>query len=258
MVAFHLMSNSELNDLIGQRVRDARKRRDLSVEDVIAKCAKQGLPLTAGQMYLIETRGKEGKPRRRITVDELLTLAYVLEVSPLSLLLPELDGDYPATPETRTTASSVLEWLAGDRLPPLPAPGSADEYSDEDRNKAWFLFNRLVSFVPPASLNPQVRHELERLREHDEQVRRGAEALELFRRERAAGETSEAKVMAEAMLEASQHLLARLESMKTAILNDDPVALAEFRATLERGPERLPPAWRKRGERSGESDDQVD
>ncbi|WP_445186759.1 hypothetical protein ACTXG6_05990 [Pseudonocardia sp. Cha107L01] len=160
---FHLMSNSELNDLIGQRVRDARKRRDWSVEEVIAKCADQGLPLTTGQMYLIETRGKEGKPRRRITVDELLTLAHVLGVSPLALLLPENDTEYPVTGGTTTRARMVYEWMVGERLPPLPGPDAKDAQTDEERAAAWLQFTRAINYIPKPEDHWLVGPELERI-----------------------------------------------------------------------------------------------
>ena len=105
------MTGSDVNDLIGDNVRAARRRLGWSVEDLISKCAAEGLTLTAGQMYLIEARGKDGRPRRRITVDELLTLARVFKVRP-SVLLPELAERTPSDPDP--VIAHIL-----DTLPPI-------------------------------------------------------------------------------------------------------------------------------------------
>ncbi len=57
--------------------------------------------------------------RRRIGVDEWLTLAYVLDVAPLHLLLPRADDDeVRVTPTVTVNAAAARRWAAGRE--PLP------------------------------------------------------------------------------------------------------------------------------------------
>jgi hypothetical protein len=165
------MPNPELTDVVGSRVRDARRRAGLSVDQLARRCAKIGAPqLSATALYLIEGggRGKSGKrPRRRVTVEEWLGIAYALEVSPLTLLLPEEDTPhYPITPDVVTSARAVYEWLVGERLPPLPTPNEPVEWTDEDRASAWFVFTRMLRYVPEPSANWQVNNAMEQARDH--------------------------------------------------------------------------------------------
>jgi len=152
-------------------VRDARKRAGWSVDQLAERCAEVGLPqLSATAVYLIEGggRGKSGtRPRRRITVEELLGVAYALGVSPLALLLPEDDTSYPVTPDVVTSARAVYEWFVGERFPPLPAPGDADQWNDEDRAAAWFMFTRALRYVPEPSTHWLVNAHLEDLRQRN-------------------------------------------------------------------------------------------
>lgn len=168
---FGIVPNPELSDLIGGRVRDARRREGLSVDQLAQRCADVGLPqLSPTALYLIEGggRGKSGtRPRRRITVEELLGVAYALGVSPLTLLLPEENSSYPVTPDALASARAVYEWFVGERLAPLPAPDAADEWNDEDRATAWFIFTRALRYVPEPSTHWLVNAHLEDFRQRN-------------------------------------------------------------------------------------------
>ena len=79
------------SDLAGTRVREARDRRRWTARQLAEHCADAGAPeLTASVIANIETGRKDasGQRRRDVTIDELLSLAYVLEVPPVALLAP--------------------------------------------------------------------------------------------------------------------------------------------------------------------------
>lgn len=80
-----------LSDVVADQVRAHRTRLGLNREQLAEECARLGAPeLTYSAITNIETgrRGKDGKRRREITVDELMTFGYALGVPPLLLALP--------------------------------------------------------------------------------------------------------------------------------------------------------------------------
>lgn len=84
------MTTLSASDIAARRVREARKKRGWLVKDLAEACKKAGVPrLTAAVITNLETRRRPG---REISADELLALAWVLEVPPVQLLSP-LDGD---------------------------------------------------------------------------------------------------------------------------------------------------------------------
>ena len=162
------------SDVVAERFRDERRRQGLSTRSVAERCAELGAPqLTAPVLMNIENgrRDESGRRRRDVSVDELLTLAYALEISPLALLLGPDDEAYAVTPELLTTAARVFEWLVGERLPPLPGPDAKDTVTDEDRARAWLLLVQALPYVQSeVSARWPVRNELERLREYRDQL----------------------------------------------------------------------------------------
>lgn len=134
-------------------------------------CAERGAPqLTASVLMNIESgrRSEDGRRRRHVTVDEVMALAYVLEVSPMALLLPGEDTSYRITDEDTVPARTVYEWLVGELLPPFPFP--LEGITDEDRARAWYAFRSLVGYVPEASAHWLVRAELERMKERERRL----------------------------------------------------------------------------------------
>lgn len=78
--------------------------------------------MTTQAIFNLESgrRKKEGKRRRHVTVDELLTLAYALGVAPIHLLVP-IDGEdspYAVTPNHRSSATVAREWIRGHHVLP--------------------------------------------------------------------------------------------------------------------------------------------
>lgn len=79
-----------VEDLIAQRVADLRKSSVpvMSYETLATRMAAVGCPIHPSALHRIET----GSPRRKVTVDELVALAQVFEVSVDSLIAPAETG----------------------------------------------------------------------------------------------------------------------------------------------------------------------
>lgn len=103
------------SDVVGERLRDLRKSRRMSVEDLAAQCKETGSPeLTANAIYAIENGRKKGGVRtRHVSVDELLALGNAFNVSPLALLLPTEPGLYPVVSGREVGGAQVFDWLIG-------------------------------------------------------------------------------------------------------------------------------------------------
>jgi transcriptional regulator with XRE-family HTH domain len=140
---------------VAERLKELRRQIGITNVATLAKqCADVGAKhLTASVLMNIESgrRDKEGRRRRDVTVDELLELAQALGVSPLALLLPSANDEYRLTPERTTTAQAALEWLTGERMPPLPALGETDDWTEDDRIDSWREFQRLVDYAQQPS-----------------------------------------------------------------------------------------------------------
>ncbi|MFG2756771.1 hypothetical protein [Streptomyces wuyuanensis] len=84
-------SHANLSDVTADQIRKHRTRLGLNREQLAEECARLGAPeLTYAAITNIETgrRDKDGKRRREVTIDELMTFAYALGVPPMLLMLP--------------------------------------------------------------------------------------------------------------------------------------------------------------------------
>ena len=117
------------SDAVAARLKELRRQRGWSAAKLAEHCTQAGAPhLTTSVLANIETGRPDthGVRRRDITIDELLVLAYVLNVAPLHLLgLPD-DHTHPTAvlvaPGHPVTDPDLLQrWLRGDQ----PLPGTA-------------------------------------------------------------------------------------------------------------------------------------
>jgi transcriptional regulator with XRE-family HTH domain len=114
------------SDLAGERVKEIRRRRGWTTAQLAAKLAEAGAgQLTDAALANIETgRRRNGQRRRDVTIDEILALAYVLNVPPVLLFTPVGTEDTLAiTPTIGMTALEALPWVSGERPPPASATG---------------------------------------------------------------------------------------------------------------------------------------
>lgn len=105
------------SDVVGQRIKELRKKRGWSLADLARVCAeKAGADqLTENVIENIEhgRRGKDRRRRRMVTVDELLIFADALDVAPVHLLVPIEDDEYQVTPKLVEGTGAVREWIRG-------------------------------------------------------------------------------------------------------------------------------------------------
>lgn len=108
------MTDLTASDIAAKRIREARRRKEWRIADLAAACEKAGVPqITSAVITNLETRRRPG---REITAEELLALAWVLEVPPVLLLTPLGDDE-------------ELEVVPGVSLGPFEAPPwMADDY----------------------------------------------------------------------------------------------------------------------------------
>lgn len=120
------------SDFVGQQVRELRRRRGLTAQQLAERCTAIGAPeMSAQTISNIETgrRDKDRRRRREITVDELFILAYALNTAPLSLLVDDEGAPYPVTPTLTAAAQKVWAWNAGQG--PLKVDGAGPLDFDE-------------------------------------------------------------------------------------------------------------------------------
>jgi transcriptional regulator with XRE-family HTH domain len=80
------MTTLSASDIAARRIREARTLRKLTVKQLAGRCKEAGaVGLTAAVITNLESRRRPG---REITADEVLALAWVLEVAPVQLLCP--------------------------------------------------------------------------------------------------------------------------------------------------------------------------
>lgn len=104
-------------ETIAHRVRKYRRERDWSVRQLADECAKRGATtLTQASLTNIE-RGltsTSGRGSRAVSVEEMLTLAAVLQVPPIMLMVPF--GEHNAvevSPGVTMEPWTVSKWLFG-------------------------------------------------------------------------------------------------------------------------------------------------
>lgn len=122
--------------VVAAQVKDLRRRRGLSATVFAQRCAELGASgMTVNVLANIETG------RRKVTVDELLVFALVLDVAPVHLLAPATPVVVAVTDEVRVEAATATQWMVGRQ--PLP-------FSDGGR----YLGYALERSRPPADPRP--------------------------------------------------------------------------------------------------------
>lgn len=140
-------------DVVRARIKDVRTRQGLSGATIARRMSELGFSWSRDVVGHIET----GR-RTSVTVDELMALAVVLDVSPLVLLLPETP-ECPLAPRLRADGQQVYRWVigrgrrpgtVGAHAPSTPTPSTKDD------DRAWPAFRELVPWLEPDPPDPRV------------------------------------------------------------------------------------------------------
>jgi transcriptional regulator with XRE-family HTH domain len=103
-----------MSDLVAARIRQLRKRRGWTAKQLAEACAATGSPqLTESVVANIEAgrRDKQGRRRRDVSVDELISFSRALDVSVGLLLWSATTQPHPpfGPPQTLLTLGSPAE-----------------------------------------------------------------------------------------------------------------------------------------------------
>ncbi|MFG1855007.1 helix-turn-helix domain-containing protein [Actinomadura geliboluensis] len=103
--------------VVSRQVRELRTRRGMSAQALADRCAELGMPDLKRQAITNLENGR----RATVTVDELLVLAYALDVPPVMLFVP-LDGEtrLQITPDHDVPSLDALIWVTGEQGPKDP------------------------------------------------------------------------------------------------------------------------------------------
>jgi transcriptional regulator with XRE-family HTH domain len=115
---------SSATQTVARQVRELRDRRGWSADDLAAECARLGAP----DLNRNVIANLESDRRTYVTADELLVLAYALDVAPVHLLVPidvrdDLDADrYRVVPDVFLSPAQTRAWVRGRFCPPSRDP----------------------------------------------------------------------------------------------------------------------------------------
>ena len=120
--------------VIAERVREIRNARGLTGARLAEEMTEAGIKWDRSVVANLEN----GR-RSTISVEELLTLAYVLNVAPVHLIVPlDPDGWYSVTPDAATTNEHARAWIRGTAA----LPGTDErKYFSEVHEEEWKRFN---------------------------------------------------------------------------------------------------------------------
>ena len=132
------------SDVVADRVVELRRSAGLTRDQLAARVEALGSPLSPAALANIETgrRDKDGRRRREVSVEELLVLAAALDVTPAALVV-DLDADEAEVAEQlRMFPVELLWWVTGgfppgrDRTDRTPFPHPAYQIA-LDLHRDW-------------------------------------------------------------------------------------------------------------------------
>ena len=118
------MTPRRASDSVAERLKEVRQQRGLSAAALAERCKAIGAPeITRSVIANIESgrRDEDGRRTRDVTVEELLVLAYALQVPPVLLLVPANDTDaLQVAAGIGMDTSTASGWLIGSAPAPVP------------------------------------------------------------------------------------------------------------------------------------------
>ena len=113
------------SEVVAEQVRKFRKERGWSARELAERCARAGMPAVDRAVIA----NLETKRRKSVSVDEVMMFAFVLDVAPIHLLVPdedetteddgtEVSRTVRVTAEVAPSPTDTRSWIRG--LRPLP------------------------------------------------------------------------------------------------------------------------------------------
>jgi transcriptional regulator with XRE-family HTH domain len=97
-------------DVNARRMRELRERRGWTAEQLASRCAEAGMPSLTRSVI---ANAESGRRQGGFTIEEMLTLAYVLDVAPVYFFLPIDAALVSFTPKWVSSAGYLREWVRG-------------------------------------------------------------------------------------------------------------------------------------------------
>jgi transcriptional regulator with XRE-family HTH domain len=117
---------------VGTNLKRLRELRKISTTELSSRLSEKGVPLQATGITRIESG------ERRVTVDELVTMAVILGCSPNALLLPPAtEGITEITGYGEVTAMKAWRWARGRSRLRDDAEWPFRTFDDEDEAAYW-------------------------------------------------------------------------------------------------------------------------
>jgi len=140
--------------IMTRRMRELRERRGWTAEQLASRCAEVGMPsLTRSVIANVESGRRQGG----FTIEEMLTLAYVLDVAPVYLFLPVEAALVSVTPKWVTSVGYVREWVRGN----YPLPGQDPRLYQTQRPETEWNAEKSAVDRPPLASREEIKRWLE-------------------------------------------------------------------------------------------------
>ena len=129
--------------LVGLHVREARKARGWTQGQLAQELRRVGIRTSQTEIARLEKLpGDKGQEPRRVTLEDWLALAFVLDIPPLALLLPADDERIAVGPEVDESHDQAQAWIVG--AEPLDAQREPDRYrsygrQDTSAGVGWYF-----------------------------------------------------------------------------------------------------------------------
>jgi transcriptional regulator with XRE-family HTH domain len=119
-MAANEVAHGPVSRRVVENVQRLRRARGWSLERLSQELGRVGRPILSTGLNRLE------QGRRRIDADDLVALAVVLDVSPLTLMLPfEATGVVQVTKDLEAEALTAWSWMRG--VSPLVSPADEDD-----------------------------------------------------------------------------------------------------------------------------------
>lgn len=137
--------------VIAHQVKKFRLERGWTAQELADRLAEAGMPHMKRPVITNLEIGR----RQTVTVEEVLTLAWVLDVPPLMMFLPlGLSDEFEITPNTAVHPGLALKWILGEEVAPTSDRKMAAHTNPSLHSKAGQplrLYQRLTEAQAPVS-----------------------------------------------------------------------------------------------------------
>jgi len=157
-----MLLGMEPTEMVAARVRELRQKRDWTAQQLAEEMTNAGMPWNRG----VVTKLENGR-RDSVSIEELLTLAWVFDVPPLVLLLPDDPGSpVEITPTVSARAERAYRWLMG--VTPVPIDVAPETHPGVWGERiARYATDRPSYMTNSPEADPAL---LDRLERHDRQL----------------------------------------------------------------------------------------